>query len=139
MTIRKITDTYFVSPQIEAADCAQIAALGIKTVICNRPDAEVPPSHQANTLRQAVEAAGMTFCELPITHQSLTPDNIARHRGFIDGNEGPALAYCASGTRSTIIWALGQAGEIPSDELIAAAASAGYDISNLAPALQSRS
>ncbi|MBT8412600.1 MAG: TIGR01244 family phosphatase, partial [Octadecabacter sp.] len=48
---------------------------------------------------------------------------------------GPVLAYCASGTRSSIVWALGQAGTMATDEIITAAAAAGYDLSGLKPQL----
>ena len=48
--------------------------------------------------------------------------------------EGNVLAYCRSGTRSTLLWALAQAkaGEKP-DKLAEAAMAAGYDISPIRP------
>ena len=48
------------------------------------------------------------------------------------GHRGPVLAYCRSGTRSTTLWALSQAGALPADEIISSAARAGYDMSHLA-------
>jgi uncharacterized protein (TIGR01244 family) len=133
--MRPITDTYAVSPQISAEDMPAIKAAGITTVICNRPDAEVPPSHQAAAIGAAAEAQGLVFHVLPITHQTLTPENVARQKALSEGAAGPVLAYCASGTRSTIVWALGQAGERPAEEIIGAAAQAGYDLSGLRGAL----
>jgi uncharacterized protein (TIGR01244 family) len=41
------------------------------------------------------------------------------------------LAFCRSGTRSTTLWALSQAGKLPAHEIIAQAARAGYDMSHL--------
>jgi len=38
----------------------------------------------------------------------------------------------SSGTGSTTLWALSQAGRMPADEIIAAAGQAGYDVSHLA-------
>ena len=49
--------------------------------------------------------------------------------------KGPVLAYCASGTRCTIAWALSQAGKVDADELIRTAMKAGYDIEGLRSAL----
>lgn len=134
--MRQITDQYFVSPQIDFADIEAIKQAGITLVIANRPDPEVPPSHYAQAIGAAVRDAGMAFEELPITHQTLTPDNIAAQSALIEGAEGAVLAYCASGTRSTIIWALGQAGKTPSDEIIANAAKGGYDLAGLKPTLE---
>ncbi|MDP4992834.1 MAG: TIGR01244 family sulfur transferase [Marivita lacus] len=136
MDIRPITDRYSVSPQIDPEDAAAIKAAGITTVICNRPDAEVPPSHQADTIRAAIEAQGLRFEVLPITHQTLTPDRIAQQAALVDASDGPVLAYCASGTRCSILWALGQAGQQSADDILGAVARAGYDLSGLRPTLE---
>ena len=49
--------------------------------------------------------------------------------------EQPVLAYCASGTRSTILWAAASANETPVAEIISAAAGAGYDLTQFEPML----
>ncbi len=139
MDARQITPRYFVSPQIAAEDIPAIAEAGFKAVICNRPDAEVPPSHQADAIRAAVEAAGLRFDVLELTHQTMTPDNVALQRDLAEGCDGPVLAYCASGTRCSVIWALGQAGEQSADDILAATAAAGYQLEQLRPALDQQS
>ncbi|MDW4496845.1 TIGR01244 family sulfur transferase [Sulfitobacter sp. D35] len=136
MDIRQITPRFFAAPQISAEDMPEIAAAGITMILCNRPDAEVPPSHQAGSIGAAAEAAGLGFAQQPLTHQTMTPDVIARNKALAAQSEGPVLAYCASGTRSTIAWALGSAGEMPVDDIIAAARGGGYDLENLRPALE---
>lgn len=135
MDIRPITDRYAVSPQIDPEDAAAIKAAGITTVICNRPDAEVPPSHQSDAMRDAIEAAGLKFEVLPITHQTMTPDRVAQQAEMVASSDGPVLAYCASGTRSSILWALSQAGHKSTDDILSAVAQAGYDLSGLRPTL----
>ena len=134
--MRQITATYFVSPQIEVDDLPTIAAAGIRTVICNRPDEEVPPSHQAAALKAAVEAAGLKFVLMPVTHTTMTSDLVAAQHAAIADNEGPVLAYCASGTRSSIVWALGAVGEMSVDDILAATQAAGYDLGGMRPTLE---
>ena len=131
MDIRHITPVYAVSPQIDVADIAAIAAAGFTTIICNRPDAEVPPSHQADTIRAAAEAAGITFAVNPVTHQGLNMGMVDSQMAAADASSGPVLAYCASGTRSSIVWSLGQAGKMPTDAIIQATAQAGYDLGGM--------
>ena len=131
MDIRQITPRFFVAPQIDPAEVPQLAEAGITLILCNRPDSEVPPSHQAAALRAAAEAAGIRFAEQPLTHQTMTPDVIATNRALGAEQDETVLAYCASGTRSCIAWALGQAGQLPADEIVAAARDAGYDLSHL--------
>jgi uncharacterized protein (TIGR01244 family) len=136
MDIRPLTDGYAVSPQIAAEDAAAIAAAGFKVVICNRPDGEVPAEFQASEIRKAVEAAGMTFVLNPVVGGAITQDNVSTQATAIDELAGPALAYCASGNRSSIVWALSQAGARPIDELIATPAQYGYNLEPLRPMLE---
>jgi uncharacterized protein (TIGR01244 family) len=135
MNINQISPTYAVAPQIEVTDIAAIAAAGFKTIICNRPDAEVPPSHHASVMEAAAKAAGLTFVINPVTHQTLNMDMVTAQKAAIDASSGPTLAYCASGTRSSIVWALGQANEMSADDILSATSAAGYDLGGMRPQL----
>jgi len=131
MDIRQITPAYAVSPQIDPTDLPAIAAAGFACVICNRPDEEVQTSQQAYALEIATQAAGLQFVCIPVTHQGLNMDIIAQQKAAIDASAGPTLAYCASGTRSTIVWALSQAGSMATDDILLATQSAGYELGGL--------
>jgi uncharacterized protein (TIGR01244 family) len=136
MDKRKISPTYFVAPQIDAADVAALVKSGFTRVICNRPDAEVPASHQHDAMAQAAKTAGLEFVYHPLTHTTMTPENIAKQRELAETATGPVLAYCASGTRCSIVWALGQADTLSVDEIIAATQAAGYDLANMRQTLE---
>lgn len=135
MDVRKIVAEYAVSPQIAPEDLPVLAGAGFRTVICNRPDDEVPIELQSATLRIATEAAGLTFVDNPVTHATLTAA-VATQRRAIEESDGPVLAYCASGTRSSILWSLGQAGALGVDTVLEAASRAGYDLDHLRPLLE---
>ncbi|MEM8655563.1 MAG: TIGR01244 family sulfur transferase [Pseudomonadota bacterium] len=136
MDIRQITPTYFVAPQLDPSEMPDIAAAGIKTIICNRPDAEVPPSLQADAVEMAARDAGLAFHRLPLTHQTMTPDNVARQMAMAQDAQHPVLAYCASGTRCTVIWCLGQAGKMDCDDILRTARAGGYDLDALRPTIE---
>ena len=87
-------------------------------------------------MKAAAEAAGLEFAMQPLTHSTMTEENVMRNREIGLDKEGVTLAYCASGTRSSIAWALGQAGLQSADEIIKAAQSAGYDLENMRGYLQ---
>jgi uncharacterized protein (TIGR01244 family) len=129
--MRQLSARYFVSPQISPEDVDALAAAGVTRILCNRPDEEVPPSHCAETIRAAAEAAGLSFAEQPLSHQNMVPDVITHNRTLGADTGDVVLAYCASGTRSCIAWALGQAGTLTPDEIIEAAERGGYDLSHL--------
>jgi len=135
MDIRPISPRYAVSPQISVDDVPAIAKAGIVTVICNRPDSEVLGDQQAAAIRVAVEAAGLRFEVLELTMQTMTPGNIARQHALVAKSAGPVLAYCRSGTRCSIAWALAQTADMTPDEILAATTAAGYQLSDLRPTL----
>ena len=133
MDLRPLDETTSVAPQLDPSDMATLAAMGVTTIICNRPDAEVPPSHRAAEMQAAVEAASMAFVYNPVAGQALTMQSIEEQADAMDATEGGTVAYCASGTRSAILWALAMAGRMPADEILAATRVAGYDLEGLRP------
>ena len=136
MDIRPLSDRYAVSPQIAPEDVPAIAAAGYTTVICNRPDGENPADLSAEALQAAVEAAGLRFVLNPFNAMTLSLDHVAAQKAAMAEAPGPVLAYCASGNRSSVVWALARAGEAPADELIAAGARHGYKLEGLRPQIE---
>ncbi|SFZ85637.1 TIGR01244 family protein [Devosia enhydra] len=132
MELKRINDAVSVSPQITPADIPAIKAAGFVAIVNNRPDAEAPDQPSGDTMREAAEAAGLAYHFIPLGRDGVTPDMVEATRSVLEGSSGPVLCYCRSGTRSTTLWALAQAGNRPAEEIISAAANAGYDISHLA-------
>jgi len=128
MDIRTLTDSYSVAPQIDPEDMGAIKAAGFVAVICNRPDEEVPPSHQAAVMAAAAEMSGLTFHVLPIAQRTNMGDAADRQRDILEATDGPVLAYCASGTLCTIVWAVGQAGRVAAYRFSEIAGRAGYKL-----------
>jgi len=93
----------------------------------------------ADYVLRAAKAAGLKFEVLELTMQTLTPQNIARQHALITDSDGPVLAYCRTGTRCSVVWALTQAGEMTTDDILAATTAAGYELSDLAPTLDQMS
>ncbi|MES2814879.1 MAG: TIGR01244 family sulfur transferase [Pseudomonadota bacterium] len=136
MDIRAITPDYAVSPQIEPGDLPAIKAAGYVTVIDNRPDGEIPPHLHADTMRSAAEALGLTFVLNPVVGGALTMANVTAQGAAIAASTGPVFAYCASGNRSSIVWALANAGKLSPDELIGLPARFGYQLEHLRPQIE---
>lgn len=136
MDLRKITETYSVTPQIDPSDVATLAGMGVKTLICNRPDAENPAPLQAAAIQAEAEAHGIDFIFNPFQGHTMTQDHVDEQRDALADAEGPVVGYCASGNRSTVVWAFGVAGHVPVDDIIALATSYGYPFEQLRPALE---
>ena len=136
MDIRALTKDYAVSPQIEPSDLAAIKAAGYVTVIDNRPDGEVPPHLHAPVMRAAAEALGLGFVVNHVIGGQLTMDNVTAQKAAIAASPGPVLAYCASGNRSAVVWALASAGTLPVDDLVGLPARFGYQLEHLRPQIE---
>ena len=109
MDYRPITEDYSVAGQISADDMEPIKAAGFRSIICNRPDAEQPGQPTAAEIRQAAEAAGLSFRHIPIVSgQPIGSEDADAMARALDELEGPVFAYCRSGTRSTNLFMAAQ-------------------------------
>jgi uncharacterized protein (TIGR01244 family) len=136
MDIRALTPDYAVSPQIEPADLPAIKAAGYVTIINNRPDGEIPPHLHSAQMQAAAEALGLTFVVNQVIGGQLTMENVLAQGAAIAASPGPVFAYCASGNRSSIVWALANAGKRPVDELVGLPARFGYQLDHLRPQIE---
>ena len=132
LELKRINDHVSVSPQINPEDVATIKAAGFVAIVNNRPDGESPDQPSSATIEQAAHAAGLAYHYIPLGRDGVSPGMVEETKSVLEGSAGPVFCYCRSGTRSTTLWALSQAGKLPANEIISAAANAGYDMSHLA-------
>lgn len=130
MDLRQITPELSVSPQILPEDLPELAEQGFRVVINNRPDAEVGDAESGAAMQAAAEAAGMDYRAIPFVPGQITQAMVDAQAEAL-ALPGRKIAYCRSGNRSTVLWALTQAGEAPTDSLLQTAAEAGYDLSGI--------
>ncbi|TPG41191.1 TIGR01244 family phosphatase [Sphingomonas koreensis] len=140
MDIRTIDDRFSVSPQIDPADVTELAAQGFTAVINNRPDHEESSQPEGEPIRIVADTLGLDYTAIPVTGAGFSHPQIDAMRAALDAAQGPVLAFCRSGTRSTNLWALAEAktGGDP-DAITAKAAAAGYDIRGIRPLLDALS
>jgi uncharacterized protein (TIGR01244 family) len=122
--------------QLQPADVARAAEQGFRLIVMNRPDGEEPGQPSGAEMEAAATAAGVQFRSLPYTGQT-PPGIVAETAELLEETKGPVLAYCRTGRRSIMAWALAQAlaGTRRPDEIIALAAKAGYDLEGARGAL----
>ena len=132
MELKRINEHVSVSPQISPDDVAAIKAAGFVAIVNNRPDGESPNQPDSAVIEKAAHDAGLAYHYIPLGREGVTPEMVEETKSVLEGSAGPVFCYCRSGTRSTTLWALSQAGKQPATEIISAAANAGYDMSHLA-------
>lgn len=128
---KRIDDDIWVAGQITADDVAAFAAQGITLIINNRPDGEEPGQPAAADIAAAAKAAGIRYRHIPVAR--LDQAQVAEMAKALAQSDGPVLAFCRSGSRSTHLWALARSSQgVGGEELTAKAAAAGYDLAPIA-------
>jgi len=133
MELKQLTDKMWVSPQIQPEDIATLKQFGIEWVINNRPDGEEPGQPTHADIKAAAEAAGLNYRHVPVVRGPSHAEVEEMREALADAGDAKVFAFCRSGTRSTLTWAVAQAeGGADEDYLHRCAAGAGYDLTPVA-------
>jgi len=125
--VRAVTDHFAVAGQVRPEDMADLAGR-FTAVVNNRPDGEEPGQPDHARMREAAEAAGLSYRWIPVTGVP-GPHQVQAMAEALDAAGGPTLAFCRTGTRSIVTWALVQAiAGRPLETLTIEGAAAGYDL-----------
>ena len=128
MDIRSLTAELSVGPQVLAADMRAIAEAGFRAVICNRPDGEAADQPTFDELARSAELHGLQTRFLPTESGKVTDEQGAAFGALMAELPKPVLAFCRTGMRSTTMWALSQAGQMPLPQIIERSAKAGFEL-----------
>lgn len=118
MDIKRISPFLSVSPQINVTDLRRIAALGFKTVINNRPDGEAEGQPLNADLADEAKKNGLVYIFQPVSSKMVTDEDAANFAAELERVRGPVLAFCRTGTRCTILWALNEAHHMDANDLL---------------------
>ena len=135
MELRRLNGQLAVAGQITTSDVAVLAAEGIRGIICNRPDGEASGQPTYAEMEKAAAANGIKIVYQPVVPTAISDADAATFGKLLDELPTPVLVYCRSGMRSTALWALSQAGKLPVEDIVEAAAMAGYDLKPFLPRL----
>jgi len=131
--LRQLDDTTLVGGQITPDDVAELRGQGVTMIVNNRPDGEEPGQPHSAEIKEAAEHLGIEYRFNPIIRGIGPADVEAMRDAMRDCGDGKMLAFCRSGTRSTLTWALARAEDgVPREELERRAAEAGVDLAPVA-------
>ena len=125
---RQLSPNLSTSAQIRPENLASIAAAGFRSIIGNRPDNEAPDQPAWSDIADAAQANGLHARHIPVTAGPISDEDVALFHGALAELPAPMLAFCASGRRSTLMWALANPDGLATDEALAIAAAAGHDL-----------
>jgi uncharacterized protein (TIGR01244 family) len=130
MTLHPLSPTVSVSPQLSPDAMPALAAAGFGRIISNRPDGEEPGQPPTAAMEAAARDAGLDFASIPVSGLP-GPDQVAAVAALL-ADDVPTVMFCRSGMRSASAWAMSERLKgVAADELRAAAAAAGYDLTRV--------
>ena len=129
MKFAKINNELTVSDQITIEDLKEIQAQGYKTIFCNRPDQESEGQLTFSTIEKEAQNLGIKAIHQPVIGGQISDNDIAQFGSYFELAQKPIFAYCRTGTRCSMLWALSHVKTLPIDEILSKAQIAGYDLS----------
>jgi len=136
MELHQVDANFAVAAQMQPEELAALAGQGFTAVICTRPDGEEPGQPPLDAMRDAAQAAGLSFHHLPVAGGLFPAAAIAGFAAIRRGTQGKVLGYCRTGTRAVTLDALANIRGLSAADRIAHAKAAGYDLSALAERLE---
>lgn len=131
MTVKALSPNLSVSPQISAEEVAVAAENGFRSIIGNRPDGEAPGQPAWAEIEAAARGAGLETRHIPVAGNAIDEVAVAEFAQALETMPKPVLAYCGSGRRSAVLWALSNNGSLTAEERIRTGKRAGYDFEPL--------
>lgn len=128
MPIFKLSESLSVAAQITPQDVPNIAAQGFTTVVCNRPDGEVPDQASMDEIEAACNAAGLLFVRYPVNAMNFPGADLDGLGELFDDPSQSVLAYCRTGTRCANLWVATRSDQ-DTPEAIKVARDVGFDLS----------
>jgi uncharacterized protein (TIGR01244 family) len=129
MNWKTLDDRTLVAGQIAVADLAEARREGVTMIVNNRPDGEEPDQPTSAELEAAADAAGLDYRYIPISRGIGPAEVEGMQSALSELGEGRMLAFCRSGMRSTMVWAVARRGQgVSPDVLEHQAAEAGFSL-----------
>ena len=93
----RVNDAYYRGAQPDDDDYADLAALGVRTLI------NLTSDDAKSNERAQVESAGMSYVQIPMTtHESPTPEKVAEFLSIVTDPAGqPVYVHCVGGRHRT--------------------------------------
>lgn len=111
LPVRKLTDDFWIAPQLGPDDMDALATSGARGLIVLRPDDEAPDHPGHADLTAAAAAYGIQTVYIPVPLSGPAPEDAVAFQGALATLPGPVVGMCRSGARAQFLWKAVGAGD----------------------------
>ena len=135
--VHELDESTLVAGQIAPADIAGLKAQGVTMIVNNRPDGEDVGQPTSAEIEAAARDAGIDYRHVPIARGMGPADVDAMRTAIHAAGEGKLFAYCRTGNRSALAWAVAKSEDgMPRDEIERCVGEAGFNLGPVAHLLR---
>jgi len=131
MKLANLAKGVLVADQILPEDLNDLAAQGIKTIFCHRPDGEGADQPNFAEIAQAAKKLKIKTHYLPVVSGKISDADVTAFTELFKEAKQPVLGYCRSGMRAATLWALSEGASLGLAQTLEAGKQAGFDLSGL--------
>jgi sulfide:quinone oxidoreductase len=131
MKLANLEKGVLVADQILPEDLNDLAAQGIKTIFCHRPDGEGADQPNFAEIAQAAKKLKIKTHYLPVVSGKISDADVTAFAQLFKEAKQPVLGYCRSGMRAASLWALSEGANLGLTQTLEAGKQAGFDLSGL--------
>ncbi|MBN9554926.1 MAG: TIGR01244 family phosphatase [Alphaproteobacteria bacterium] len=104
MEYTRLSEQLATAPQVRPEELREIAASGFVGIINNRPDAEAPDQPSSLELEAEAGRVGLAYWHVPVVPGAMSDNDVRAFATALHEADGPVLAFCRTGNRSTALW-----------------------------------
>lgn len=113
MTMHQFNEQFSFTSQISIEDIAELARLGFKTIINNRPDFEGGDEQpQSSALAAAAKVYGLSYIHIPVVPNNIQAHQIKAFRDAFNEAQKPVVGFCKTGNRASSLYQLALADHV---------------------------
>jgi len=128
--MKELPGDVFVGGQIDIVTLTALAEQGIMSFVNNRPDHEAHLQPDSHSLAKAAAELGVDYVHIPMAG-GLTEHVLASSAEAYADLPRPIVAFCASGTRSAVLWAFAHVKILGVSAVMDAISEAGYNLEQI--------
>ena len=104
MRVLPLADEVYSAGQLFESDLELLAKQGVRSIVNNRFDDEVPGQPASADLARAAEELGITYVHFPVEPKAISAEDVEAFAKVCEYLKRPLLVFSRSGARSTKIW-----------------------------------